>query len=90
MQYSPLEHKKRICCEANNFADLAELFIELINDISDIRKPLRPIDSLENREAIRSYLQEALDSMQRIRKNESIKAGLLPAASRPAPGAEDL
>jgi len=65
-----LQRKYKIVAGAPNYNDFLVLLQQLADDAADIRTPIEGVQSIETRQAINSYLQNAVDTIRRVRKND--------------------
>lgn len=66
-----LQHKFRLVAAAPNHQDFLDLLEAMVVAASDVRHSIGPHDNLEVRVALGAYLQAAIDTIGRIRKNDS-------------------
>lgn len=70
MLKSPLQLKSREIAGAGNFEDILEFLDLLRTEAGNVHTDIGEHDSIELRKAIDKYLQNAIDTVRRIRKNE--------------------
>jgi hypothetical protein len=68
-----IQELRKIVAGSSRFRAFLELLAYLADDVTDIDKPLKPVDSLEIRQAIRKYLQVELDILRRIPQTRNDK-----------------
>lgn len=66
-----LQHKYKIVAGQPNHQDFIDLLEALGNEVADIRTNIGQPDTVEIRKAIAAYLKLTVDTIRRIRKNES-------------------
>ena len=79
-----LNHRFKLVSVGQNYTDFIDLLTEQINQVSDVRTNIGENDSKEIRMAIVTYLQNTIDTIRRIRKNETARL------SRPPQTADDV
>lgn len=72
----PQPELRKIIAGSSRFHAFLELLESLRDQVTDIRNPIKPTDSIETRQAIRYFLETELDLLRRIKDNPN--AGNVP------------